>query len=97
MRSYGPTITADDGQPLVEGVDYELTLIATNTGGKLVVLKTERAVTVTGTSKDNYGLQWRQGACEHHIQQCHHQSAYPVRHCHQPQRHGRRHAYHARV
>lgn len=54
----GLTITADDGQPLVEGVDYELTAdTATNTGGKLVVLKTERAVTVTGTSKDNYGLQ----------------------------------------
>lgn len=54
----GLTITADDGQPLVEGVDYELTAdTATNTGGKLIVLKTERAVTVTGTSKDNYGLQ----------------------------------------
>ena len=54
----GLTITADDGQPLVQGVDYELTAdTVTNTGGKLVVLKTERAVTVTGTSKDNYGLQ----------------------------------------
>ena len=54
----GLTITADDGQPRVKGVDYALTAdIVTNTGGKLVVLKTERAVTVTGTSKDNYGLQ----------------------------------------
>lgn len=54
----GLTITADDGQPLVQGVDYELTAdTVTNTGGKLVVLKTERAVTVTGTSKDSYGLQ----------------------------------------
>ena len=54
----GLTITADDGLPLVQGVDYELTAdTVTNTGGKLVVLKTERAVTVTGASKDNYGLQ----------------------------------------
>ena len=65
----GLTITADDGQPLVQGVDYELkTNISTeirNTSGQaskgtlanLVVLKTERAVTVTGASKNNYGLQ----------------------------------------
>lgn len=68
----GLTITADDGQPLVQGVDYELvqgvsTLQQTSiiptiqiTAGplaNLIVLKTERAVTVTGTSKDNYGLQ----------------------------------------
>ena len=68
----GLTITADDGQPLVQGVDYELvqgvsTLQQTSiiptiqiTAGSLanlIVLKTERAVTVTGTSKDKYGLQ----------------------------------------
>ena len=68
----GLTITADDGQPLVEGVDYELLQdvatvqqtsltptmqIRPGPSGNLVVLKTGRAVTVTGTSKDNYGLQ----------------------------------------
>ena len=69
----GLTITADDGQPLVQGVDYELvqgvaTILGTgNTNAKpttavgtpanLIVLKTERAVTVTGASKNNYGLQ----------------------------------------
>ena len=69
----GLTITADDGQPLVEGVDYELqngteTLLGTGnvtaqpstaagTPGNLVVLKTNRPVTITGESKDNYGLQ----------------------------------------
>ena len=68
----GLTITADDGLPLVQGVDYELvqgvsTLQQTSitptiqiTAGplaNLIVLKTERAVTVTGTSKNNYGLQ----------------------------------------
>lgn len=69
----GLTITADDGQPLVEGVDYELVqgvattlgtgsvsgkpATAAGTPANLVVLKTGRAVTVTGTSKDNYGLQ----------------------------------------
>ena len=69
----GLTITADDGLPLVQGVDYELvqgvaTILGTgNTNAKpttavgtpanLIVLKTERAVTVTGASKNNYGLQ----------------------------------------
>lgn len=65
----GLTITADDGLPLVQGVDYEIkTGVATTalksggassagTPANLIVLKTERAVTVTGASKDNYGLQ----------------------------------------
>ncbi len=65
----GLTITADDGQPLVEGVDYEIKTGVATTAVKsgttssagsfanLIVLKTESAVTVTGTSKDNYGLQ----------------------------------------
>ncbi|MFR9216514.1 MAG: Ig-like domain-containing protein [Ruthenibacterium sp.] len=53
----GLTITADDGQPLVQGVDYELSSNATSTPSNMIILKTERAVTVTGSSKDNYGLQ----------------------------------------
>lgn len=62
----GLTITADDGQPLVQGVDYELqteipTVSEPNSSAglssNLIVLKTDRAVTVTGSSKDNYGLQ----------------------------------------
>lgn len=66
----GLTITADDGQPLVEGVDYEYlqnvpTLLggqyspstAPGTAGNFVVIKTDRAITISGTSKDNYGLQ----------------------------------------
>ena len=66
----GLTITADDGQPLVQGVDYETkdwcghdclekwgNASSVGTPANLIVLKTERAVTVTGASKDNYGLQ----------------------------------------
>lgn len=54
----GLTITADDGQPLVEGEDYTLeTDTATGTGGNLVVIRTERPITVSGTSKGNYGIQ----------------------------------------
>lgn len=54
----GLTITADDGQPLVEGEDYTLEAdTATGTGGNLVVIRTERPITVSGTSKGNYGIQ----------------------------------------